>query len=109
MGCPRFSYTGDGTHSRHGVILYSALRASHPLAARNTHRARGTDDGSGGRGPRHARQPAAPRVPWALALRRIYYRPWDVKHAYDPPASPDRAYGARVQSTSRLEENRRKI
>eukprot|EP00964_Phaeocystis_antarctica_P108291 scaffold72912_cov53-Phaeocystis_antarctica.AAC.1 len=27
---------------------------------------------------------------------------------YDPPASPDRAYGARVQSTSRLEENRRK-
>eukprot|EP00964_Phaeocystis_antarctica_P021194 scaffold11740_cov53-Phaeocystis_antarctica.AAC.1 len=45
------------------------------------------------------------KVPETLDVQR---RP-QPRIKYDPPASPDRAYNARVLSTARLEENRRKI
>ena len=64
-GCPRFCYTGDGTHSRHGVIF--GLARQPPARGSKLHGhelSRPAGDATG--------RPPAPRAPcpWALALER---------------------------------------
>ena len=86
-GCPRFRYTGDGTHSRHGVIF--GLARQPPARGSELHaRTRHTSVGPGPRGdlgrPRAARHPGP--WPWSVPGRvctgGYTNRPWDVEYTH---------------------------